>query len=425
MQQRLQANSTRVRGAPREGRALLQGLAVCGECGRALQVHYNSSHSYRCRADRDGRLQAGCLSVGGKRVDATAAELLLEAAQPAGVEAALRAERLERESAGRQLRSYELELERKQYEERRAKRNYVLMDSDYAGLKQELAEDWRRARRAAEGAQRELERAREGLPRGGRAVSPEVLAHLGARLSKLWEHPAIQPRERKQLLATLLEEAVLQVDREAGRLRIVLRWRGGWIDERELPLRVRARRGPRETVELVRLLAQLYGDGRIAGTLAAQGRRTARGLPFTQARVRSLRQRHGIGAYRPGQQDASAPLLPVAEAARELKVASSTLYRWIREGLVAVEEPVPGAPRLVCVDAALRSRLCATVPEGYIAAAAARKLWRISRQTLWERTRNGQLEAKTIVRGPQKGLYVKADGSEQPRLPGLEAPSHD
>ena len=425
IQKQLQANSPAGRGAPREGRALLQGLAVCGECGRALQVQYGTGHTYRCRSSRSGDGQGGCLVAGGKRLDEVAAELFLEAARPAGVEAALRAERLARERESELLRSHRLELQRRQYEERRAKRNYIVMDSDYTELKQELARDWRQARRATERAQQELEQARERLPRRGRPPSAGELARLGTRVRELWEHPALQPRDRKRLLATLLDEAVLRADREAGRLCLLLRWRGGWIDERELPLRQRAqpRRDPSETVELVRRLARFYSDEQIGTTLARQGRRTARGLRFTQARVRALRQRHGIAAYRAEEQDSGAPLLGVAAAARALGVASSTLYRWIEEGFVAVEEPAPGAPWRVRVDAALRSRLCESVPAGFVAAAQARQLLRVSRQTLWERIRRGELEARRIVRGPQRGLYIQVDEPEQPLLDALEESS--
>ena len=85
VQTRLKANSPAARGAPREGPALLQRLAVCGECGRVLQVRYGSGRSYVCRPSRSGASRGGCLSVGGKRLDEVAAELFLEAAGPGGV----------------------------------------------------------------------------------------------------------------------------------------------------------------------------------------------------------------------------------------------------------------------------------------------------------------------------------------------------
>ncbi|MDE0312046.1 MAG: hypothetical protein OXI52_07250 [Caldilineaceae bacterium] len=62
---------------------------------------------------------------------------------------------------------------------------------------------------------------------------------------------------------------------------------------------------------------------------------------------------------------------------------------------------------------------CASVPAGYVAAQA-RKVLGVSRQTLWERICSGQVEARTIVRGPYMGLYVQLDEPEQPLLDRLE-----
>jgi hypothetical protein len=66
----------------REGSALLQGLAVCGNCGRKLGVHYRgrkrSTPGYHCNA---GVLVAGkghrCLSVGGVQIDQAVAHAFL------------------------------------------------------------------------------------------------------------------------------------------------------------------------------------------------------------------------------------------------------------------------------------------------------------------------------------------------------------
>lgn len=98
-----------------------------------------------------------------------------------------------------------------------------------------------------------------------------------------------------------------------------------------------------------------------------------------------------------GEHDSGLPLLGMA---------SSTLFRWIREGLVPVDEPVPGAPWLVRINAASRSRVCKSVPAGFAAVAQARELLLVSRHTLWERIRRGESEARSIVRGPLRGLYV-------------------
>ena len=76
-QARLDAN-TRPRphqsgGAVREGCALLQGLAVCGHCGRRLHTHYrgrNSTPGYHC-AGKDLVNGRGvyCFNVGGLAIE--------------------------------------------------------------------------------------------------------------------------------------------------------------------------------------------------------------------------------------------------------------------------------------------------------------------------------------------------------------------
>ena len=95
------------------------------------------------------------------------------------MEAALWAEKLAPERETRLLCSDPLELERRECEERKAKRNYAVLASDFDSLKRELAQDLRQAR-------------------------------------QLWEHAATQPQDRKWLLTTLLEEAVLRADWVAG-----------------------------------------------------------------------------------------------------------------------------------------------------------------------------------------------------------------
>jgi DNA invertase Pin-like site-specific DNA recombinase len=87
-------------GAVREGTALLQGLAVCGQCGRKLRTHYTgrtASAGYHCpgKTIANGR-GVYCLSIGAAQVDEATARAVLTALAPLGVEAALAAGRAPR-----------------------------------------------------------------------------------------------------------------------------------------------------------------------------------------------------------------------------------------------------------------------------------------------------------------------------------------
>ncbi len=138
------------RGAAREGRALLQGLATCGGCGRQMSVRYASAVQYRCAPGQNG--EGGCQYLGGERLDQLVAELLLEALGPAAVEAALQAERLREEEARRQLLGYRREVERKEWDERKARREYLAVEAEFRRVKRTLARDWERAQQELEGA---------------------------------------------------------------------------------------------------------------------------------------------------------------------------------------------------------------------------------------------------------------------------------
>ncbi len=342
------------RGALREGPALLQGLAVCGHCGRSMSSRYNKSWRYLC----SGRMNTlgshdGCFSVGGVRIDRLVSQCFLEAVGPAGLEAALQAEQqlvVERETA---QRSYRLELERCTYEASLAERRYRQVDPDNRLIAATLEREWEQALRALERAQQQLEVAEAEQPR---APDPQRLASLGRDLPALWEAEGTTARDRKRLLSCLLDEVILNIDRNAMQISVVLQWKGGRSDQHQLPILTGHReikRDDADTVDLLRRLAAFYPDGEIARILNRQKRVTARGLPYTASRAAALRGRHGIAVCPPSEADASrVPALGVSEAAAELGVTGTTLYRWIRKGLVpSVHPEVSGACHYHTVDA--------------------------------------------------------------------------
>ncbi|MDP9133947.1 MAG: recombinase family protein, partial [Actinomycetota bacterium] len=105
-------------GAVREGAALLQGIAVCGRCGRKLKVHYqgrrgHQSPAYHCPGSVlvEGRGQ-WCLRVGGTQIDEAVADALVAALTPAGVKAALAAAEALEHDHDAALKQWRLQVER-------------------------------------------------------------------------------------------------------------------------------------------------------------------------------------------------------------------------------------------------------------------------------------------------------------------------
>jgi DNA invertase Pin-like site-specific DNA recombinase len=401
-------------GAVREGAALLQGLAVCGRCGRKLMVHYqgrrgHQSPAYHCPNSElaEGRGQ-WCLRVGGTQIDQAVAAALLAALTPAGVKAALvAAETLEADHDAA-LHQWRLQVERAEYEAQRAERRYRAVEPEHRLVARGLERDWEQALTALHTAQAELELREQQRPRTLTPAERKQLLALGADLGRVWSAPTTTDRDRKQLLRTLIEEVILDVIREQRRATVTLRWRGGAITELAvaLPRHQPSIRTDEDTIELLKRLAVHYDDATIAGILNRQGRRSATGERFTQIIVGGLRRYRGIPAHQPTSHPPDGELLPIRRAADALGVAPSTLHRWVSDGFIAGEQDTPGAPWRIRVNDQLRALFVEHAPPGWLPMLEATIALGVSRQTVLQRVKRGELNAVHVRNGRRKGLRI-------------------
>lgn len=239
-QARLAANTRPVQhtagGALREGAALLQGLAICGRCGRILKVYYqgnNSTPGYHCPGTALVNGRAGwCLRIGGVRVDHAVADAFLEAITPAGIDAALDAERqieADRDAASAQLR---LQVEPAQYEVQKAERRYLAVEPENRLVARNLETDWEKCLGELAAAKRKLENHQRLRPHQLSEKERNQLRSLGTDLKSVWSAPTTAYRDRKELLRALLEEVCIAVERRSSTTtHVTLRWRGGAITE--------------------------------------------------------------------------------------------------------------------------------------------------------------------------------------------------
>ena len=293
----------------REGAALLQGIAVCGHCGRRLAVHYSGRYSapgYHCAGKNivNGRGEY-CLNVGGVQIDAAVAAAFLAALAPAGLAASLQAiEQLEADHETT-LAQFRRELERARYGALRAERRYRAVDPDNRLVARGLEAEWESALRELKAAEVELSNREHSRPRLLSVEERDSILSLGKDLNAVWSAPTTSDRDRKELLRTLLEEVTLSVEREKSNAHLMLRWRGGLLSDVDVPL-PRSHPAPirtaEDTIDLLRRLAAHYSDAVIAGILNRQGRTTATGLSFTANRVSSLRTHWDIPCFEPAQQ---------------------------------------------------------------------------------------------------------------------------
>jgi excisionase family DNA binding protein len=406
-------------GAVREGTALLQGLAVCGHCGRKLRTHYTgrtASPGYHCAGNSivDGR-GLYCLSVGAMQIDNAVAQALLTALAPFGIEAALAAaERIEADHDGA-LAQWRLAVERTSYQAQHAERRYRAVDPDNRLVARGLEAEWEKSLGELETAEAELARREQQGPRTLSADERSRLFALGADLRKVWQAPTTAARDKKELLRALLEEVIITVNKDAYRSHLTLRWRGGALAEIDLDLprrRVAPVRTDEDTVELVRRLAVHYPDAIIAGILNRQQRTTAYGHRFTANHVGNVRRHWNIDRHEPPATPPEGEALTIKQAAATLGVATSTIHRWLHDGVIAGEQLTPGAPWQIRLTDDLRARVAEEAPEGYLTMYQTMRRLGVSRQTVWQRVKRGEIEAIHVRRGRKKGLRLKLNCSQ-------------
>ena len=318
------ANRTKVRGAPRRGRALLAGLLRCGHCTRRMQVRDNGrAVGYQCRGDRG--CGASCLGFGAVRVDAAVAAAVLEAVRLAA-------------SALAEAR----------YRADRARAQFDAVEPGNSNVLHTLARRWERSLAEVRGCEERLGELRERRRREA-VGEPEREAYLalGEDLERVWEDERATPQLRKAVLRAAL--VGITAKREGQRIELLLHWKGG--DHSEVAVR-RLRTGQHRwrtdasTVDIVRDVARILPDPLIAGLLNRLGKRTGKGSSWNRNRVCSLRNSHGIAVYREGERQERGELV-LAEAAERLGVHEWHVYKLIRSGVLPARQACKGAPWVI------------------------------------------------------------------------------
>ena len=99
--------------------------------------------------------------------------------------------------------------------------------------------------------------------------------------------------------------------------------------------------------------------------------------------------------------------MTIKRAAVALGVATSTIHRLINDGIIAGEQLTPGAPWRIRLTSDLKARFDGEAGEGFLPMREAMRALGVSRQTVLQRVKRGELEAVHVTRGRQKGLRIK------------------
>jgi DNA invertase Pin-like site-specific DNA recombinase len=405
-------------GAIREGCALLQGLATCGRCGRKLAIYYDgpakSTPGYYCTGT--GQLVEGRgtrhLRVGGVAIDTAVADSFLAALQPSALQACLAAAQQLEDGHDAALTQWGRQVEQARYQAGKAEQRYRAVDPDNRLVARGLETEWNTALQQLADAENELARRESARPTTLTPQEKQNILALGNDLGEVWSATTTTDKDRKRLLRSLLDEVNISVHRDHNEAHadLIMRWKGGAITKLSVPLKRKPPqrlRTEEDTIDLLRRLAVHYPDATIAAILNRQGRRTARGLSFTATRVQSLRHHHKIPCHQPSDTPQEGEPLTVADAAKELGLAPSTLHRWLGDGFIAGEQLTPGAPWRIRLTDNIRALFVDNAPDGWPAMLEATLAYGVSRQTIMQRVKRGELQAVHVRTGRRKGLRIQ------------------
>lgn len=333
--------------AVRSGQGLLTGLLRCGRCGRKLHIRYWGKSGTAARYVCSGDFATGgqyCLGFGGATVDKRLSEEILNAISPHGLAASVAAiERLDTRGSD-QRAALQRQLQQVQYEVQRAFEQYDQADPANRLVVDVLEQRWNAKLEALETLRGELDAHSDAVASLSAADKKAILA-LGQDFAAVWGDPACPMPLKKKITRTLIDEIVVELDAAAQELRLIIHWHGGCHSVMTMPKPQSgavAHKTALEDLELITRMARRYRDDEIARVLSKLGRRTGKGMRWTQSRVAYVRRKYAIDP--PDEETRDADILTLAQATKHSGVSDTTLMRLIKADILAAEQIAPYAP---------------------------------------------------------------------------------
>jgi hypothetical protein len=332
----------------REGRALLQGLILCGGCGRRLSPRYKGNGgiypTYECSARHQDTIHLkDCVSIQTNLVDQAVSQRVLEVLQPEQFQIALRALNELQQRSEAIERQWQMRIERLDYQAQLAQRRYEEVDPSHRLVAATLEQRWNQALEEAQRLKDDYQKYRQqqGLELTGKQKA-ELLA-LAEDLPRLWQAQTTSAKDRKRMLRLLIKDLTVEKRRAERKAILHIRWQGGTIEDLivDLPLSMPVRiRYPESIVTQVRTLASTMTDLQIAASLNQAQLRSAKGKPFTDGMIHWIRYRYEIPApvlKRPEE-------FTVKELARHFQIGIGVVHYWIGRGHIPTRRLTKTAP---------------------------------------------------------------------------------
>lgn len=340
--------------AAREGRALLQGLLLCGSCGRRLSVRYKGNGgiypTYECNhRKREGLSGRACMSVRTNLLDGAISKRVLEVVRPDQIKIALSAvEELERRNTAIE-NQWRMKVERAEYEAQLAQRRYEEVDPSNRLVAGTLESRWNEALLKVGQIRKEFSEYQEKEDLVMNSLQKDKIFALANDLPLLWNSSTTKDKDRKRLLRLLIKDITVERLSEVRKIILHIRWQGRACEDVSVDLPQKQYdklRYPMEIVEKIRNLAITLTDEQIVGRFNKEDIFSATGKLFTKSMVKWIRYKHSI----PSPEIKRPEEFTVKEVAEKFGVSIHVVYYWIEQKLLNVRRINKFMPYWITLD---------------------------------------------------------------------------
>lgn len=349
--------------SPQNGNGLMVGLLRCRRCGHKLHAAYNKGRvSYVCRGGEIQRNARGksCFCFRATHVEEQLTELILEAISPAAVAAAKQAAEYLAAHRDQQRQLILDRLEACQEAESRAAREYKKTDATYITVRRKLAQEWEEALQALQKQQEDLKRFDDQCPQMPTPEQQRQLNRLEKDVRRIWNHSQASMVLKKQIVRTLIEEIIVDLEKPHNEIVLMIHWAGGHHTELREPTHWKKRRGNcNDLKRVIGTLRKVLHDAAIATVLNRSKLRTNEGATWTREGVAAFRAQHRIPEFDQDVKERNG-WITQTEAAISLDISPMSITRLVQIGIIPAEQPQPGLPTVIkrddlCLDRVQRA----------------------------------------------------------------------
>ena len=325
---------------PREGAALIQGIVLCGRCGRRMTLRYKQQQKgslvrnvpvYMCQRASVENDADVCQHIYGTNIDQWISDMIKERLTPEAVRISAEVQKEVNRRKGDQNRYFELQVEKARYEADLARRRFMGVDPENRLVALELESAWNLRLSQLREAEKRYEDELKKNP-----VPPEDEPGAGVdglteRFHNIWDSKALKPGDKKRMIRYLVEDVTL-TKREKNTL-VQIRFKGGSSEQMEVPNvlpNYKLWQTSDGVLDFLKEYGKEYTNKELAEKLNALGYRKGKGREFDGRGVAYVMREYQIPTKKDKYLDMG--YITTKEMAAKIGIDPSTLRKRIEKG---------------------------------------------------------------------------------------------